>query len=129
MNTMIKLKFYHGVSSNYTLDEVRLKIVIDLDEGFCYIIGARGKEIKTMTHIKRFFNINKSYQFEWNDLRTLITVINVLLIMRYGLSIAWFGLTVAILGMVKELTGNRHINCLVSYIATIILNLYFITLL
>lgn len=82
-----------------------------------------------MTTIKRFFNIHKSYQFEWNDLRTLITVINVLLIMRYGLSIAWFGLTVAILGMVKELTGNRHINCLISYIATIVLNVYFITLL
>ena len=82
-----------------------------------------------MTAIKRFFNITTPYQFEWNDLRTLITVINVMLIMRFGLSIAWFGLTVAILGMIKELTGNRHINCLVSYVATIILNIYFITLL
>lgn len=126
---MIKLKFYHGVSSNYNLDEVRLKKEVALDEGFCYIIGARGKEIKTMTHIKRFFNINKSYQFEWNDLRTFITVINVILIMRYGLSIAWFGLIIAILGMIKELTGNRHINCLISYLATMILNLYFISLL
>ena len=82
-----------------------------------------------MTAIKKFFNINNSYQFEWNDLRTVITVINVILIMKYGLSIAWFGLTVAVLGMIKELTGNRHINCLVSYLATIALNVYFITLL
>lgn len=82
-----------------------------------------------MTAIRKFFNINSPYKFEWNDLRTLITVINVILIMKYGLSIAWFGLVVAILGMVKELTGNRHINCLVSYLATIALNTYFITLL
>ncbi len=82
-----------------------------------------------MATIKKFFNISKPYQFEWNDLRTLITVINVILIMKYGLSIAWFGLTVAILGIVKELTGSRHINCLVSYLATIALNVYFITLL
>lgn len=82
-----------------------------------------------MATIKKFFNISKPYQFEWNDLRTLITVINVILIMKYGLSIAWFGLTVAILGIVKELTGNRHINCLISYLATIALNVYFITLL
>lgn len=82
-----------------------------------------------MTAIKNFFNIKTAYKFEWNDLRTFITVINVILIMKYGLSIAWFGLAVAILGMVKELTGNRHINCLVSYLATIALNVYFISLL
>lgn len=82
-----------------------------------------------MAVIKNFFNITTKYQFEWNDLRTVITVLNVILIMNYGLSIAWFGLAVAILGMIKELTGNRHINCLVSYLATIALNVYFITLL
>ena len=82
-----------------------------------------------MTTIKRFFNITTPYKFEWNDLRTAITVLNVLLIMRFGLSIAWFGLLIALLGIIKELTGNRHINCLISYLATIILNLYFISLL
>ena len=82
-----------------------------------------------MTAIKNFFNIKTAYKFEWNDLRTLITVINVILIMKYGLSIAWFGLAVAVLGIVRELTGNRHINCLVSYLATIALNVYFISLL
>lgn len=82
-----------------------------------------------MTTIKNFFNITTKYQFEWNDLRTVITVLNVILIMNYGLSIAWFGLAIAILGIIKELTGNRHINCLVSYLATIALNVYFITLL
>ena len=82
-----------------------------------------------MTAIKKFFKIETAYKFEWNDLRTAITVLNVILIMKFGLTVAWFGLAVALLGIIKEITGNRHINCLVSYIATIALNLYFITLL
>lgn len=82
-----------------------------------------------MNAIRKFFKIETAYKFEWNDLRTAITVLNVILIMRFGLTVAWFGLAIALLGIIKELTGNRHINCLVSYIATIALNVYFITLL
>ena len=82
-----------------------------------------------MTAIKKFFNIHTAYKFEWNDLRTVITVLNVILIMKFGLTVAWFGFSVAILGLVKEFTGNRHINCIVSYLATIALNLYFMSLL
>lgn len=82
-----------------------------------------------MTAIKKFFNIEHSYRFEWNDLRTVLTVINVLLIIIFGVAGSWFGLAISLFGIVKELTGNRHINCLVSYVATIVLNIYFITLL
>lgn len=82
-----------------------------------------------MTLIKRLFNITNSYQFEWNDLRTVITVINVILIMRFGLTVTWFGFAVAVLGLIKEFSGNRHINCIISYLATIALNLYFMSLL
>ena len=67
-----------------------------------------------MNAIKNFFRIETNYSFEWNDLRSLLTVINVILVMMYGLSIAWFGLAIGIFGMIKELSGNRHINCLVS---------------
>lgn len=82
-----------------------------------------------MTAIKKFFKINEPYKFEWNDLRTILTVLNVVLIIKFGLSIAWFGIAIGVLGIVKELTGNRHINCLVSYLATIALNIYLINLL
>lgn len=82
-----------------------------------------------MSVIRKFFKIETAYKFEWNDLRTLITVLNVILIMNFGLTVAWFGLIIALLGIIKEMTGNRHINCLVSYLATIALNIYFITLL
>lgn len=83
-----------------------------------------------MTEIlKKFFKIEGAYKFEWNDLRCLITVINVILIMIYGLSIAWFGLAVAVVGIVKDLTVDRHINGLLMHVANAALNIFFLMIL
>lgn len=82
-----------------------------------------------MTRVKEFFGIEGGYKPEYNDLRALITVVNVILIMIYGLSIAWFGLAVAGIGVVKDLAVDRKINGLVMHLANVALNLYFIILL
>jgi hypothetical protein len=82
-----------------------------------------------MTKIKQFFNLTAPYKFEYNDLRAVITVINVILIICYGLSIAWFGLAIAGIGVVKDLAVDRRINGLVMHLANVALNLYFIILL
>lgn len=79
--------------------------------------------------MKKFFKIETPYKFEYNDLRALITVINVVLIMIFGLSIAWFGLAVALIGVIKDLKIDRHINGLVMHLASVALNVYFIILL
>lgn len=79
--------------------------------------------------MKKFFRIEKPYEFEWNDLRAFITIVNVALIMIYGLSIAWFGLAVALIGVIKDLTIDRHINGLIMHLATVALNVYFLILL
>ena len=79
-----------------------------------------------MEKIKKFFKIQKPYKFEYNDLRCFITVINVILIMKYGLSIAWFGLAVAAIGVVKDLTTDRRINGLLMHISSVVLNGYFL---
>lgn len=79
--------------------------------------------------MKEFFKIEGKYKFEYNDLRALITVINVILIMIFGLSIAWFGLAVALIGVIKDLKVDRHINGLVMHLASVALNVYFILLL
>ena len=76
--------------------------------------------------MRNFFNINTKYAFEWNDLRAVITVINVALIMCFGLSIAWFGLAVAVLGLIKDLAIDRRINGTIMHLANIILNTYFL---
>ena len=76
--------------------------------------------------MKKFFNLTEPYKFEWNDLRCFATVINVMLIMIYGLSIAWFGLFIAIIGIIKDLTTDRKINGLLMHFSSIVLNVYFL---
>ena len=76
--------------------------------------------------MKQFFNLTAPYKFEWNDLRAVITVINVILIMIFGLSIAWFGLAVAVIGVIKDLLIDRRINGLIMHLANVALNLFFI---
>lgn len=82
-----------------------------------------------MEKIKKFFKIEKPYKFEWNDLRCFITVVNVILIMIYGLSIAWFGLAVALVGVIKDLTTDRRINGLLMHLSNVALNIYFLIML
>lgn len=79
--------------------------------------------------MKKFFKIEHGYKFEWNDLRCITMVINVVLIMVFGLSISWFGLGIAIVGLVKDLTSDRHINGIVMHLSGIALNVYFLFLL
>ena len=76
--------------------------------------------------MKEFFGIKEAYKFEWNDVRAAITLLNVLLIIHFGLSISWFGLAIATFGLVKDLTGHRHINGIVMHSAGILLNLHFL---
>lgn len=81
-----------------------------------------------MERIKQFFKIEEPYHFEWNDLRCLATIINVVLIMLFGLSIAWFGLGIAIVGLIKDFTSDRHINGILMHLAGVALNIYFLIL-
>lgn len=76
--------------------------------------------------MKQFFGIEGKYKFEWNDLRCFVTVINVMLIMIYGLSIAWFGLFIAVVGIIKGLTTDRKINGLLMHFSSVVLNIYFL---
>lgn len=82
-----------------------------------------------MERVKQFFKIEEPFRWEYNDLRAFITVVNVVLIMIFGLSIAWFGLAVAVIGTIKDLKIDRHINGLVMHLASVALNIYFLILL
>lgn len=79
--------------------------------------------------MKEFFKIETRYRFEWNDLRCFAMVINVVLVMMFGLSISWLGLGIAVVGLVKDFTTDRRINGIVMHFASVALNIYFLTLL
>lgn len=82
-----------------------------------------------MNKIKKFFNITETYKFEMNDLRAVIQVVNVGLIIAYGLSVAWFGLALAVFGLIKDFTTDRHINSIVMHLAGAVLNINFLIML
>ena len=82
-----------------------------------------------MNKVKKFFNIETAYKFEMNDLRAVIQMLNVALIMMFGLSVSWFGLALAIFGLIKDFTTDRHINSILMHTSGAILNIYFLTLL
>lgn len=79
--------------------------------------------------MKKFFGITERYRFEWNDLRCLAMVINVVLVMIFGLSISWLGLGIACVGLVKDFTTDRRISGIIMHLASVALNIYFLILL
>lgn len=78
--------------------------------------------------MKKFFRIETPYQFEINDLRCIIQIINVVLIMIFGLSVSWFGLAIAVAGLIKDFLTDRHINGILMHLSGVILNIYFLYL-
>ena len=79
--------------------------------------------------MKKFFGITEPYSFEWNDLRCAAMVINVILIMYFGLSISWLGLGIALVGIVRDLTTERRVSGLIMHVSSAFLNIYFLCLL
>lgn len=76
--------------------------------------------------MKKFFGITEPFRFEWNDLRAFIQIINVALIMIFGLSVAWLGLAIALFGVIKDMSQHRHINDIVLHLTGVVLNLHFL---
>ena len=83
-----------------------------------------------MTKIKRFFNItSEKYVFDYNDIRGLLTFINVTLIIIFGLSVAPIGLVIAVFGFIRDMViEERKLNNTIQHLCMIVLNLYFVTL-
>lgn len=74
--------------------------------------------------IMNFFRIEGTYRFEWNDLRAVLSLINfILLLFSFPVGAA-FGLTIAIIGLVKDFTTDRHINGIAMHLVSIMLNGY-----
>lgn len=90
---------------------------------------AAQKGILKMQTIKNWFGIETAYRFEWNDVRCGITILNVILIMLFGLQVSWFGLAIAAFGVCKDLSQHRHINDVLMHLSSVALNVYFLMLL
>ena len=76
--------------------------------------------------VKKFFNIETAYKFEWNDLRALLTFINFALILLNFSIGSIFGLTIATFGLIKDFTTDRHISSILMHLISVALNCYFL---
>ena len=74
--------------------------------------------------MKKLFRIDGTYKFEWNDIRCILMVINAILIIHFGLSLAWLGLTIAFFGIVKDLLIDRRINGFILHLSSAIIYIY-----
>ena len=79
--------------------------------------------------IKNWSGIETAYRFEWNDVRCGITILNVILIMLFGLHVSWFGLAIALFVVCKDFSQHRHINEVLMHLSSVALNVYFLMLL
>lgn len=79
--------------------------------------------------MREFFGIKENkYVFEWTDVTTLLTILNVMLVVMGFAWAPWIGVINCILGLVLNVKCKTHINLYVMQIALIILNIYFLTL-
>ena len=63
-------------------------------------------------------------KIEWNDLRCILTLLNVTLVIFCGQTFAWIGVAIAALGICKDIFTDKKINGLVMHLAGLFLNLY-----
>ena len=83
-----------------------------------------------MDRIRQFLNIEGKYRYETNDLRAITMIINLLLIITIGFGSSWFGFSLAVLGIIKDIKNpNRHLNDFLMHGASLLMNSYFLYLL
>lgn len=70
-----------------------------------------------------------NYEFEWTDIRALITVTNVVGVLTVGLIASWIGLVVAGYDLIQDFRHKNHINVFVIHFALLVLNGYFLLML
>ena len=79
--------------------------------------------------MKKFFGIESDkYVFEWADVTTSLTILNVVLVL---VGIAWapvIGIVNSILGLILNVRYKTHLNMYVMQLALIVLNVYFLNL-
>ena len=65
--------------------------------------------------------LQKLKKVEFNDVRCALTLLNVVLVLLFGVSFAWIGLAVAVFGIAKDIVTRDHINSYIIHAANMIM--------
>ena len=76
--------------------------------------------------MKDYFELNKPYRFEVNDVIALLNLFNAIAVMRFGLIASWFGMVLALGCVVDDVIEVRRLNLIILHLSIAILNTYFL---
>ena len=76
--------------------------------------------------MRDYFELNKPYRFEWNDVFGLANFINTILVILFGLVASWFGLAICIACIIDDIIEVRRFNLMFLHLSIAILNIYFL---
>lgn len=78
--------------------------------------------------MREFFGITEKFRFEIADLTTVVTILNVALILAGYWWAPVLGIANCIVCLALNVKNHAHINMYVTQVALIVLNVYFLTL-
>ena len=78
--------------------------------------------------VKKYFQLDKPYAFDWNDVVGPLNLINTLLVIRFGLVASWFGVFINLNCMVEDVYRIRRLNLTLLHFSILVLNIYFLLL-
>ena len=76
--------------------------------------------------MKKYFELTTPYRFEWNDWVGPANILNLFLVIKFGLVASWFGLIVNLACVVYDIIIVRRINLTVLHLSIVLLNAYFL---
>ena len=76
--------------------------------------------------MRDYFELNKPYHFEMNDIFGLANFINTILIILFGLVASWFGLAICIACIIDDIIEVRRFNLIFLHLSIAVLNTYFL---
>ena len=76
--------------------------------------------------IKEWFELNKPYHFETNDIIALLNLFSVFMVIHFGLIASWIGLAIAIICIIADIIEIRRFNIIILHLSIAVLNTYFL---
>lgn len=76
--------------------------------------------------MRNWFELNKPYHFETNDIIALLNLFNTFAVITFGLIASWFGLAIAIICIIDDIIEVRRFNLMTLHLSIAVLNTYFL---
>ena len=67
------------------------------------------------------------YEFDWNDLRAVAMVVNVVCVLSFGATMSWVGIAVSVMGIIRDFVAEKRVSGVLIHISSLLMNVYFLS--